>query len=144
MSLQQICFLSSGVSNEELEDYVTRLNDSLSGLTTAEKEAFVIELIHNSPARVRPGVRNLPADMYAGAESAPPESNVDDEGLSALPSEDEIVVARNRQGAAKKKGDISLPSTTANLPEPHTDSEKSSKSSGSTKRKTPDSVSAEN
>ncbi len=134
---------SSGVTTEELEDYVDRLNEHVSGHTTAEKEDLVVDLIHNTPARVRPGVRNLPFYLYKEGETIPPRSDVDRQGLPGIASEDEVVVARHSEYAkgARKKGQTTLPSTTANLPEAHTDSEKSGSSGGSVKRKTPESVS---
>ncbi len=110
-------------------------------MTTSEKEEAVIELIYNTPAKVRPGVRNLPFYLYAENEIPPPVRDIDDDGLPAIGTDEETTVVRASKAAEakRKKGDISMPSTSALMPDPHTDSERSSRSSS--KRRTPDSVS---
>ncbi len=139
-AFHNISSLLSEVTTEELDDYVRRLNDYLSGMTTSEKEAAVRDLITKTPARVRPGVRNLPVDVYEEGEAIPPVRDIDDEGHPTLDTEEETVVFKRGEPrqTTKRKGDISMPSTSALLPDPHTDTE-SSHSSGS-KRRTPDSV----
>ncbi len=108
----------SAVDLHELDDLVRRLNESLDGLTTAEKEAFVRNLITETRSAVRPGVRFLPAQFYSDYESPSEDQPTRDrDGNVILDTEDETtaIVTREKDGRRRKKnpGDISLPSTGA-------------------------------
>ncbi len=119
------------MSLEQLDDIIRRLNDSLDGKTTDEKEAAVLELIYSTSSRVRPGIKFLPMYFYATEQyTAPPLDEdgreVDNQGLPVIASEDEVVAIQGgtREGTTQRgRGYISLPSTSTRLSDPSTDSE---------------------
>ncbi len=121
----------SGVSNEDLEDIIARLNSNIDGMSTSEKEDHAIELITNTRARVMPGVRFLPRTYYSEEEKAPSSVNTgenDQDGLPILNSEDEVkAFVRHTNRGPRNPSDVKLPSTSNKLPEAKTDSEYSPK-----------------
>ncbi len=118
----------SGLSEEDLDDIMARLNRHIDGLSTQEKEDEVISLIHNTRSRMIPGTRNLPFYLYDEGEEPPRTSNVDKEGRPIGDLSDERIVVKESkgEGTQRGKGYRSLPSTSANVREPITDSERSS------------------
>ncbi len=128
--------LLSGLSQEELDDIIQRLNNHIDGMSTKEKEEAVIELIHNTRSRMIPGTRNLPFFLYAEDEEPPKASQVDEEGrpIDESMSDEKIVVKGGKgENAPREKGYRSLPSSSARLEDPRTDSERSSRTSASSK-----------
>ncbi len=118
--------------NEELDDLVERMNAYIEGMTTAEKERTVRDLVYATGSRVMPGVRYLPLFWYEAGEVVPPDElmdedgrQVDDSGLPILDTEDEVVaVAASKTGPEKRNPrDQSMPRTSAYLSEGSTDSE---------------------
>ncbi len=113
-----------------MDELVRRLNESLDGLTSAEKEAFVRQIISETRSAVRPGVRYLPPNFYTDEDSGgedPPRTDRD--GNPIIDTEDETTafVRRPGDGGRRKKnpGDISLPSTKAKLKPAETDTDSS-------------------
>ncbi len=120
--------LLAGVALEELDDIVRRLNESLDGLQSVEKEDFVRQVINDTGSAIRPGVRYLPRRFYGENEERPPSGvKVDRDGHEILDTEDEVPGYVKRPSTEsrrqKKPGDVTLPSTKAKLPPVVTDSE---------------------
>ncbi len=97
-----------------------RLNESLDGLTSSEKEAFVRQVIEETRSAVRPGVRYLPPNFYTDEEESAEETPREDrDGNVILDTEDETTafVNRDKDSRRRKKlpGDITMPSTSAKV-----------------------------
>ncbi len=123
----------SGVGQEELDQLVEMMNNHIDGLTTDEKEHAVVDLIFSTGSRVLPGIRYLPLHWYpAGGQHPPTEiideanRNVDGEGLPIVDTDEETVAVVQGAGSAKRnhKDDVPMPSTSANLSDASTDSER--------------------
>ncbi len=130
----QIKSFFPGVSLEELSDIVQRVNDSLDGLSTSEKEDEIKDLIRRTSSRVLPGIPWLPPDYYGDDESGRTVRNRrprrrDQEGKQILDSDDEIVAIKGGREPSKDPKNVALPKRSAKVPEPHTDTESSSSSS---------------
>ncbi len=116
------------MSLEELNELVERLNNFLDGMSTAEKEEAVKDLIYNTGPRFIPGTRNLPFNLYAEDEEVPEKTKVDSSGLPIKDMKEEVIAVKPGKTMDRSKrpsGYQSLPSSTSRLSEPRTDSEKS-------------------
>ncbi len=109
-----------------------RMNAYIEGMTGAEKERTVRDLVYATGSRVMPGVRYLPLYWYESGEVVPPDQlvdedgrKVDDSGLPILETEDEVVaVAASNAGPGKRHPrDQSMPRTSAILSEASSDSD---------------------
>ncbi len=120
------------MTSEELDQLVDTMNEYLEGKTTQEKEKAVIDLIHGTASRVSPGVRYLPIHWYRDGEHGFANEiydeynrHVDGAGLPILNSEDEVIAIQQGQGRERTNSkDIPMPSTSAVLSDPSTDSER--------------------
>ncbi len=117
------------VTPEDVQDIVRRMNDYIDGMTLAQKEEAVAELIFATKSRVQPGIRFLPDKLYE-EENIPPEAMydddgrpVDDEGLPLLDTDDEIKAFQRGDSRSSNSRDVNMPSIKANVPDASTDSE---------------------
>ncbi len=113
-------------------------NEHLDGKSTADKEQEVRELIRRTSSRVMPGIRYLPQDYYPDDEVT--EVRVrrsrrkDRDGQLVIDTDDEQIVISNEgkpTNSGRDKNHVQLPSASAKLPDPYTDSETSSSTSSS-------------
>ncbi len=122
------------VTLDDLTDIVSRVNESLDGMSTAEKENEIKDLIRRTSSRVLPGIPWLPHDYYGDDEPGRASRNRrprrrDQDGRPILDSDDEVVAIKDGRDPSNNPKNVALPKKTAKIPEPHTDSETSSNSS---------------
>ncbi len=124
-----IFFVHVAVSHDELTDLVRRLNAYIDGMTLAQKEEAVAELIFATKSRVQPGIRFLPDKLYE-EDQIPPDAMyddegrpVDEEGLPLLDTDDEVKAFQRGASRRPSSKDVYMPSVKTNLPDASTDSE---------------------
>ncbi len=119
------------VSSEELDELLAMMNDYIDGNTSQEKEQAVVDLIFSTSSRVVPGLRYLPIHWYPHDVNAPPQvlldednRNIDGQGKKILDTDEEVVaVVHGKDNHKRDSKDVPMPSTSAVLSDPSTDSE---------------------
>ncbi len=125
-------FFFPEVTNEELDYLVQRMNKHIEGLSSDDKESAVIDLIFSTGSRIMPGLRYLPLHWYPPGEYVGPDvildednRRVDGKGKPIVDTDDEVVAIVQGEGGGKHdSNDVPMPSSTAILSDPSTDSER--------------------
>ncbi len=124
--------LLAGVGTQELDRLVAIMNKYLEGLPMDEREQTVVDLIFSTRSRVIPGVRYLPLHWYPAEGDLPPDiildednRRVDNDGRPILDTDDETVaIVHGEDPGPRNRQDVPMPSATAVLSDPSTDSER--------------------
>ncbi len=116
----------------DLDALVCQMNKHIEGLTSEEKESAVVDLIFSTGSRIQPGLRYLPMHWYSAGEYIAPDvildednRRVDGEGKPIVDTDEEVVaVVPASEGGRRHRQDVPMPSTSAVLSDPSTDSER--------------------